>query len=470
MFFYSPNFIVFFIVLLIPFYLFPKQRIYWLAAANAIFYTVHPEGFIILFFTMCLLTFSIVKLMCRPGWRWTFWVGIAANILNLALFKYSLFALSNLKLIGITLPGADHFASTIVLPLGISFYTFEFISYLVDVRRSQTRQEHSFLQFWVFVSMFPHLIAGPIMRGSELFPQLGDLNKRSLSWSQIKYGSYLFIVGLMKKLVIADQLSPLVEAYFNKGYSINGTDSWIAGYLFSFFIYADFSSYTDMAMGLGVMLGVKFAENFKSPYLSGDPSEFWRRWHMTLSRWIRDYIYISLGGNRKGSFRTIVNLMITMVISGLWHGAMWTFVVWGGIHGLMLIIHRLTLGINKYSRIAIIRKSRIYRLVAIIIFFHLVTWTWILFHANSLHMAIFMTSKMLQANVVDIATHPYFWLAVGLYGLHVMEYFMRKNEQTIGRAWYRIPFPLRGAGYVLLLLALMYFAKGEEYAFIYFQF
>src|SRR5690606_23822013 len=146
-------------------------------------------------------------------------------------------------------------------------------------------------------------------------------------------------IGMVKKVVIADQLSPIVKELFDKGDALTGTESWMAAYTFGFYIYNDFSAYTDMAIGLGVMMGVRFADNFRSPYLSASPTEFWRRWHITLSRWIRDYIYIPLGGNRKGAVRTYVNLMAAMLISGLWHGAMWTFVLWGGLHGLMQVIH-----------------------------------------------------------------------------------------------------------------------------------
>ncbi|WP_027087188.1 MBOAT family O-acyltransferase [Cohnella panacarvi] len=470
MFFYSPNFIVFMLVLLVPYLIFKKQRLVLLAAANALFYAVHPEGFIVLFLGMCLLTFAIVHLMGRPGWRWLFWVGIILNVLNLALFKYTIFALDNLKLLGFQSAWSDAFADSIVLPLGISFYTFEFISYLVDVRRGDSKPTRSFFEFWVFVSMFPHLIAGPIMRGDELIPQLDKLSERKIGWAEMKYGVYLFTLGVIKKLVIADQLSPIVKEYFDKGASLTGTESWIAAYVFSFFIYNDFSAYTDMAIGLGIMLGVRFADNFKSPYLSGDPSEFWRRWHITLSRWIRDYIYIGLGGNRKGRFRTYVNLLGAMLVSGLWHGAMWTYVAWGGIHGLLQVVHRLSLGLNRFGWIAAIRKSRPYRVVAVLVFFHIVTWTWVFFHAPSIEVALDMTWKMLHAHIDNVVTHPTFVLIVCLFAVHIAEYLLRKYEGTVGRTWRYVPFPLRSAVYLIVVVGLIYYSKGDKYEFIYFQF
>jgi len=471
MFFYSPNFMIFFLVLLIPYLWFKKQRLWLLAAANALFYVAHPEGFLVLFVAMAVVTFGLVHLMKLPRWRWVFWVGIVLNVLNLAFFKYTLFLLDNLKMwTGFQSAFADSIASSIVLPLGISFYTFEFISYLIDVRRGDSQPTRSFAKFWVFVSMFPHLIAGPIMRGDELIPQLDKLSEKRIGWNEIRYGVYLFAIGMIKKVVIADQLSPIVKELFNKGSALTGTESWMAAYTFSFYIYNDFSAYSDMAIGLGIMMGVRFADNFNSPYLSANPSEFWRRWHMTLSRWIRDYIYIGLGGNRKGQVRLYLNLLIAMLISGLWHGAMWTFVIWGGIHGLLQVIHRASLALNRWRLIAAVRASIVYRMIAIFIFFHVVTWTWVFFHAASIDMALDMTWKMIHAHADNIVRHPTFPLVVGLFLIHVVEYLLRKYEGSIGRVWRYVPFPLRSAVYTLVTLSLIYYLQGGKYEFIYFQF
>lgn len=470
MFFYSPNFLIFLLVLLIPYLFLKKQRLLLLAVANAVFYAAHPEGFLILFLSMSVLTFGIVHLMTRERFRWVFWIGIVLNVLNLIFFKYTLFLLDNLNLLGFESSWSNSFADTILLPLGVSFYTFEFISYLIDVRRGDTKPTRSFVKFWVFVSMFPHLIAGPIMRGDELIPQLDKLSEKRISWDSIKFGIYLFIIGIIKKIVIADQLSPIVKEYFDKGSALTGTESWIAAYTFSFFIYNDFSAYTDMAIGLGILLGVRFADNFKSPYLSASPTEFWRRWHITLSRWIRDYIYIGLGGSRKGLILTQINLLAAMLISGLWHGAKWTFVVWGGIHGLLQVIHRLSLYLNRWSWIHKVRQTRIYRWIAIFIFFHVIVWTWVFFQAPSIDMALDMTWKMSHSHPSNIVVHPLFLMIVGLFLLHVVEYLLRTHEAKIGRVWHYVPFPLRSAAYLLITLAIFYYAKGDKYEFIYFQF
>jgi len=478
MYFYSPNFLIFFVLMLVPFFLLRKQRVAIIAVANVLFYAAamvlgeNGLAWLLLFIIMCLLTFGIVHLMQRPGWRWAFWLGIGLNIANLAFFKYSFLLLSTFEQlthmeVGFTAAAKDF---SIILPLGISFYTFEFISYLIDVRRGNTVPTKSFVHFWVFVSTFPHLIAGPIMRGNELLPQLLELPNKRIAWSEIRYGIYLILIGLIKKVVIADSISGHVDELFKKGAELTGTESWIASYLFGFQIYYDFSAYTDMALGCGLIMGIKFAQNFNTPYLSSNPSEFWGRWHMTLSRWIRDYVYISLGGNRKGAILTYVNLFAAMVISGIWHGAMWTFAIWGAIHGALNIIHRMSLNLNRWSWIKRLRTSWPYRIAAIAVFFHIIVWTWVFFRAKSVSLAIDMTWKMLHARIINIINAPEFiWICL-LFALHIVEFLLRRYENRVSRFWHAIPFPVRSACYLGIVFLLIYFLKGEKYEFIYFQF
>jgi alginate O-acetyltransferase complex protein AlgI len=471
MYFHSGNFFIFFILLIIPFFIFKKRRALILAIANAVFYAVAGIGPLLLFIVMTLITFFIVHIMQRPKLHWMFHVGIIVNLLNLAFFKYSLLAITTLESIsGVQLLNLEGFASTIFLPLGISFYTFEFISYLIDVRRGHTKPTRSFISFWVFVSMFPHLIAGPIMRGDELIPQLDELKEKRIHWHEIKYGIYLFMIGICKKLLLADPLAQVADRLFAQPDSLSAVDSWIAAYSFCFQIYFDFSAYSDMALGLGYILGVKLVINFNTPYLSNNPTEFWRRWHITLSRWIKDYIYIGLGGNRKGVIRAYINLFAAMVISGLWHGAMWTFVLWGAIHGVALMVHKLSLGLNRWSFIASIRKSWVYRVITVIIFFQWITWTWVFFRVTDIQQAFAMSQRMLHVNIKQLLGHPNtIWIALLLL-LHLLEYLLRHNESAINRWWHYVPFPLRGASYAILTFILLYYMQGETYNFIYFQF
>lgn len=226
--------------------------------------------------------------------------------------------------------------TAVILPIGISFYTFESISYTFDVYRRETEPASSFWNYAGFIVFFPHLIAGPIIRYRDIGPQL--IGKRH-QLSEVCHGAALFILGLGKKLLVADGIAPLVEGVFN-GTSHGFVDSWIAVFGFTMQLYFDFSGYTDMAIGLAALFGFRFPQNFNAPYHAESISDFWSRWHMSLSSWLKDYLYIPLGGNRKGPGRTFLNLFATMLIGGLWHGANWTYVCWGGYHGALLVGQR----------------------------------------------------------------------------------------------------------------------------------
>ena len=260
--------------------------------------------------------------------------GLAFNLGLIATFKYNtLFAETANQLLGIGLP-VPHF----FLPLAISFFTFEQISYLVDADAGKTHN-YSLLDYALFVAYFPHLIAGPIVRHNDLIPQFHQLRSAN---HDLAVGITLFSIGLAKKALIADNLAPFADAIFNaaaRGTALGATDSWLGTLFFAFQIYFDFSAYSDMALGSSVMLGMRLPVNFHSPYKAASIIEFWRRWHISLSAFLRDYLYVPLGGNRRGPTRRTLNLMITMLLGGLWHGANWTFMLWGGLHGLYLSIN-----------------------------------------------------------------------------------------------------------------------------------
>ena len=227
----------------------------------------------------------------------------------------------------------------VVLPIGISFYTFQSMSYVIDVYRKDIKPTKNLLEFATFVSFFPHLVAGPIMRPTTLLPQIQAPRKFNID--QIYQGAYLIFWGLTKKVVVADNLAPIVNDLFGRWQTIDGGLALLAIYAFAFQIYCDFSGYTDAARGIAKCLGIELALNFKLPYFATSPQEFWNRWHISLSKWLQDYLYIPLGGSRGGLFNTYRNLMLTMIIGGLWHGASWTFVIWGAYQGLILVGHRL---------------------------------------------------------------------------------------------------------------------------------
>ncbi|MFD2672036.1 MBOAT family O-acyltransferase [Marinicrinis sediminis] len=466
--FHSPNFIVFFAVLLLLYYAFRSIRLPLLVIGNLLFYAASGLGMLVVFVSMTILTFVCVHGMKR--WKGWFWVGIVLNVGNLVLFKYTLLLFDTWEqLTGVSVWVYDAWATSVVLPVGISFYTFQFLSYLIDVRRGQLIPTRSLIRFWIYISFFPQLIAGPIMRGDELVPQLEGLKDKRIRFADMKYGMGLFMVGLLKKIALADPLASYVNPLFAKE-TMTAVEAWLAAYGFGFQIYFDFSAYSDMALGLAWMMGIRLILNFDSPYISANPSEFWRRWHISLSRWIRDYIYIGLGGNRKGPVRVQLNLLAAMLISGLWHGAMWTFVLWGGLHGVLLIVHRWSLKLNRWHGVQKMRLNGVYRIAAVFVFFHIIMWTWVFFRAESFGQAMEMTRLMLQVNPVALVQHPFMIGVAALSVLHVVEYGVRHHEKLASKWWHFAPFPIRSAVYTALLLLLFYLQRGETYEFIYFQF
>jgi alginate O-acetyltransferase complex protein AlgI len=301
-------------------------------------------------------------------------MSIVINLSSLAFFKYYAFVASSLSALGVQLP-----ALVVTLPLAISFYTFESMSYTIDVYRRRLEPVRSPLHLALFVSWFPHLIAGPIIRPAELVPQLGK--QPDVTRERFVSGLSLMFIGYGKKLLIADWLARVVDPVFAQPGDYTSVELLVGVYAYAFQIYCDFSAYTDIARGASRWFGIELPENFNAPYLADSITDFWRRWHMTLSHWLRDYLYVSLGGNRHGHARTYVNLFLTMLLGGLWHGASWTFVAWGALHGLFLAIERL-LGVKPDSA-----RSMPLRLVQRVVTFHLVCLAWVFFRAPTFGVA-----------------------------------------------------------------------------------
>jgi D-alanyl-lipoteichoic acid acyltransferase DltB (MBOAT superfamily) len=263
-------------------------------------------------------------------------IGIAANLLALAYFKYANFLLYNVD----ALSGRHFSPLHIVLPLGISFFTFTQIAFLVDAYQGKAR-ELGFFRYCLFVAFFPHLIAGPIVHHSELMPQFGTKGAKRWTPTNVDIGIAFLSLGLLKKVILADSCAPWADQVFNAARSVSFFDAWRGAIAYTLQLYFDFSGYSDMAIGLAMMFNIRLPDNFDSPYKAVSIVDFWRRWHMTLSRFLRDYLYIPLGGNRKGEARRRLNLLITMLLGGIWHGAGWTFAIWGAYHGLLLTLNHL---------------------------------------------------------------------------------------------------------------------------------
>ena len=330
-------------------------------------------------------------------------LGIAFNLVILGYYKYANFFVNSLNEIW----SSDWQLPTIILPLAISFYSFTQVAYLVDAYRGETQDsDYDLITYTLFVAFYPQLIAGPILRHDELIPQLRDRQKVFFSEARFAQGLTLFILGLAKKVLIADNVSPWVSLVFDNASDVGFLEAWVGALAYTFQLYFDFSGYSDMAIGLGWMVNIDLPLNFNSPYKSTSIIEFWRRWHITLSNFLRDYLYISLGGNRKGEIRRYINLIITMLLGGLWHGAGWTFVLWGGMHGFYLAINQAwrKLGIS------------LPKIVAWMITFLAVVFSWVLFRASSISDAISMVSAMLGFSGI-ILPHTFKgflgWLPIG---------------------------------------------------------
>jgi alginate O-acetyltransferase complex protein AlgI len=310
----------------------------WLVLSSFFFYAYWDPKYLLLLVAILSVNFGLGRLLHRKQQQPLLVLGIAANLLVLGYFKYLNFFADNWDQIF----GTTWVVRKIVLPLGLSFHTFQQIAYLVDSRRRAT-VEHSFSDYCLFVCFFPQLLAGPIVRDNEMLSQFHGRVFRLRS-EDLALGTSMFLVGLFKKVALADNVTPFANRVFaaaDAGQSLHFVDAWIGALAYTMQIYFDFSGYSDMALGLGRMFGIVLPQNFNSPYQARNISDFWRRWHMTLSRFLRDYLYIPLGGNRHGPLRRYANLMLTMLLGGLWHGAGWNFLIWGGLHGAYLVVHQM---------------------------------------------------------------------------------------------------------------------------------
>ena len=302
-------------------------------------------------------------------------LSIVCDLAILGFFKYFNFGLDNYNatMAALGIPEAQYLGFfRVVLPLGISFYTFQSMSYVIDVYRGDAKVVTNFIDYACYVSMFPQLVAGPIIRFQDVADQL---RKRTLTWEKFARGTAFFMLGMAKKVLLANPCGKIADTTFNTG-DLSCFDAWYGAVAYAFQIYFDFSGYSDMAIGLGLMLGFVFAKNFDSPYRSKSITEFWRRWHLSLSTWLRDYLYIPLGGNRKGSVRTYINLAAIMLIGGLWHGASWNFLLWGGIHGAYLAFERAQGKESIYHKLP--------ALLQVLITFFIVLIAWVFFRADTL--------------------------------------------------------------------------------------
>jgi len=472
-----------------------RARHVFLLAASYAFYMSWNPWLVTLILGSTLLDYAVGRGLGRTdsagARKWLLIVSVVGNLGVLALFKYADFFILSfgdlLESIGFR---AHPSTLSIVLPVGISFYTFQTMSYTIDVYRRRIDPENSLLDFALFVAFFPQLVAGPIVKAREFLPQLQT--DKQFDWSRIESGTVLFLVGLTKKVLIADQLATLADPVFADPGSFHTSDLWLAMFCYAGQIYGDFAGYTDMAIAVAHVLGFDLNPNFASPYLATGPVDFWRRWHISLSTWLRDYLYIPLGGSRGGSWRTARNLMATMLLGGLWHGASWTFVVWGGIHGGVLVV-------AKWWGGALGRRSGDARQPAFdsrgtryarraggwAATFLIVNIAWVFFRCQPLidaatglpesalsalsRAGYFVTHLFVAAEPARpiwlMQKWPMVILLVLLGAMHVYEERVRRGGRRL-----RLPAPVAGPAYAMWILVLVVYGPENGNPFIYFQF
>jgi alginate O-acetyltransferase complex protein AlgI len=458
MLFHTWIFLIFFL-LFYAVYLLTKKTWFrepWLLVSSYIFYAWWNPLYLLLIVWSTLIDYAAVTFMERSSRR-KLWLtlSILNNLLLLGFFKYGPFVTENLNIllvrlgIPLTIP-----APGVLLPVGISFYTFQSMSYTIDFYRGKIERERSFIRFATFVSLFPQLVAGPIERARNLLPQLRS--NPSISSRDIGDGLSLFVVGLFKKVALADYLALYVDRIYDVPNLHDGPALLLATFAFSWQIYFDFSGYTDMARGIGRMMGIRLMLNFNNPYLADGLGDFWKRWHISLSTWFRDYVYIPLGGNRKGKLNTYRNMVLAMLISGLWHGAAWMFIIWGALHALGRIATR------ELERSEFYRK-KIPRIVKQVTVFSLVTFAWIFFRATSLDDAFVIISRIFGT----VWSDPQFPLLMLLLILSIWLYqFLYESRLRIVLQ----SSAVRIAMVIGMILYLFLFAPSGNQPFIYFQF
>ncbi len=432
------------------------------------FYAAWDPPFVLLLWGSTVVDWHVAKALARsesPTRRkWLLAISLAFNLGLLGYFKYAGFLVRSFAALAGAI-GVSWAPSSfdIVLPIGISFYTFMTISYVIDVYRRRAAPARSFLDYALYVTFFPHLVSGPIVRANELVPQFE--RPRRATGAQFGWGLALLTLGLFEKVVVADgMLAPVVDkVYAAERLAVSSADAWFGTVSFAGQIFCDFAGYSTAAIGVALCLGFALPDNFRFPYAAIGFSDFWRRWHISLSSWLRDYLYIPLGGNRRGPTRTHINLMLTMLIGGLWHGASWTFVVWGGLHGLYLVGERV---VRRVVPGGPLWDTTIARAFLILVTFVLVCFAWVFFRATSFDQAF----RIVRAMVGDGAgvTHGvYGWFLLPVLALVGAHAAMRNT--TLEAVVERTPWPVRTAALAGMIFSL-FLCSGVDRAFIYFQF
>ena len=425
---------------------------------------------------------GIYKLETKIGRKFLLVLSIFINLSVLAYFKYSYFVIDNInelfntnfKIVNYFNLWANQFTGglldidKIILPVGISFFTFQTISYTVDIYRRKIKPVTNILDFGFYVSFFPQLVAGPIVRASEFIPQL--YKEYQLTKQEFGFAIFLIMNGLIKKLFISDYIAiNFIDRVFSNPVTYSGFENLMALYAYSMQVYADFSGYTDIAIGVALLMGFRLPVNFNSPYKALHVGEFWKRWHISLSTWLKDYLYIPIGGNRHGEFRTNINLMITMLLGGLWHGASWQFVIWGGLNGIGLLVYKQWRKISPFKG----NNSWFVRFYAIFLTFNFITMTRIWFRSETMDKANSMIYQIVYAfdfsqviNIVDSYINIFALLTFAF----IVHWLPTNIKDKYKNIFINLPYLLMGIIVIIILFVIYQFQASDLQPFIYFQF
>ncbi len=466
MLFTSLLFAAFFLVVYIIFWSIPNQKgkEFWLLIASIVFYGSWSLGFLVHFLAVVGMNYYFVHLLHKNQSKRLINTAVVINLVNLGLFKYFYFftdifaslsgisALTNLR---------NSTTFKIILPLAISFYTFQMLAYIIDVYRKKVEKEISLLDFTIFILFFPQLIAGPIMRSQDFLPELKNIKAKP---EYLSPGLSFIALGILKKVLIADNLALLIDPVWTAPANYDWITILLVAHAFTWQIYCDFSGYTDIARGCAFLLGFRIPENFRSPFLADSARDLWQRWHITLSTWLRDYIYIPLGGNRQGEFRSYINLILTFTLGGLWHGANFTYILWGFYHGVILALERVFERFNW----RITSTSFLWKLVCIFYAYHVFVIGAMMFRSNNMGDYLLIMKKILTVSsgnpisVTDFETILY--LCFFSFIIQLAQYFETVPNWILKSKKFLIPL-----SYIILLLLISLYSKsGKE--FVYFQF
>lgn len=470
MLFNSLTFLCFFVVVYCLFWLIPTWtgRKWLLLAASYVFYAAWSPPYLILLLLSTSVDWWLARLIGRaenPSRRRALLVlSLASNLGLLGYFKYGDFLLENFSAFLASFGVVYHAPmSNLVLPVGISFYTFASLSYTIDVYRKEIKSDWRFADYAFFVSFFPHLVAGPIVRARLLLPQIQS--PRLPTYNQIGWGLALVLMGLFSKVVMADAIfAPVVDRYYASPSNFGTAEAWAAVLSFSGQIYYDFSGYSLCAIGLAMCFGFAFPDNFRHPYGARSFSEFWHRWHISLSTWLRDYLYIPLGGSRSGEVNTYRNLLLTMLIGGLWHGASWMFVLWGGLHGLYLAVER---ALRRFPA-GFIASLAVNKNLLVFLIFILVTLTWIPFRSSTPGEAAIVASSLFHAATPSRLDFQDMFAVIAI--LATVRWHVALRDTTLEKVFSRRGVIVQTGVMAACLIGLFLGSGGDQRAFIYFQF